>query len=67
MEGFCVTSLGRLYLEGLIFGILRFVKQIPQAFPLSPRALSFGFFFPRPFLFRATIYYVNAWNKLELY
>ena len=24
-EGFCVTSLGGLYLEGLIFGILRYV------------------------------------------
>ena len=25
-EGFCVTGLGGLYLEGLIFGILRYVR-----------------------------------------
>ena len=25
MEGFCVTGLGGLYLEGFIFGILRYV------------------------------------------
>ena len=31
-EGFCVTSLGGLYLEGLIFGILRYIFSAQQCF-----------------------------------
>ena len=31
-EGFCVTSLGALYLEGLIFGILRYILSVQQCF-----------------------------------
>ena len=27
-EGFCVTGLGGLYLEGLIFGILRYIVNL---------------------------------------
>ena len=27
-EGFCVTILGGLYLEGLIFGILRYINNM---------------------------------------
>ena len=27
-EGFCITVLGALYLEGLIFGILRYVPEL---------------------------------------
>ena len=26
-EGFCITALGGLYLEGLIFGILRYIQR----------------------------------------
>ena len=32
---FCVTGLGGLYLEGLIFGILRFYSTTPLADPVS--------------------------------
>ena len=29
-EGFCVTGLGGLYMEGLIFGILRYTHKLPK-------------------------------------
>ena len=29
-EGFCGTSLGGLYMEGLIFGVLRYFKHSPN-------------------------------------
>ena len=48
MEVFCITGLGSLYMEGLIFGILRYFKQIitvtlvtqglPYSFPFHPVA-----------------------------
>ena len=31
-EGFCVTILGGLYLEGLIFGILRYFRVAPSLY-----------------------------------
>ena len=32
---FCVTALGGLYLEGLIFGILRYIPNIYQFYETS--------------------------------
>ena len=28
MEGFCVTGLGGLHLEGLVFGVLRYIVSL---------------------------------------
>ena len=38
-EGFCVAGLGGLYLEGLIFGILRYNRKIHLEEVLSRAAL----------------------------
>ena len=38
---FCVTSLGGLYLEGLIFGILRYFNSPVSCFPFSVSITSY--------------------------
>ena len=37
---FCVTSLGGLYMEGLIFGILRYLAMFPHLFLLRLKVFS---------------------------
>ena len=43
-----------------------YLKQILQAFPLSPLSPSLAFIFLRSFLLRTAPHYLNAWNKLMI-